>query len=199
MKIKLLASYLVINTLLIPVTVYAADANLDQLHPLTFVNDSVITTKIKAKLAGEKMSSLTNISVNTTSKGVVVLTGKVKIQEEADKAVALASETEGVTSVRTNIQVEKVPVTPVVNKNSSLANTEIFVKDSIITTKIKAKLADEKMSSLDHINVDTTKSGAVVLSGDVKTQAEADNAGFIARDTEGVTSVKTNIQIRKAE
>ena len=40
-----------------------------------------------------------------------------------------------------------------------------MVKDSVITTKIKAGLAAEEMFSLVHISVDTDHEGAVTLSG----------------------------------
>jgi osmotically-inducible protein OsmY len=53
------------------------------------------------------------------------------------------------------------------------------------------------MSSLAYIQVDTDSKGAVVLSGKVRTQQEADKAVSIARETEGVTSVKSKIQIKK--
>lgn len=72
-----------------------------------------------------------------------------------------------------------------------------YVKDSAITVKVKAKLADEKMSSLAHIMVDTDSKGDVVLSGNARTQADADKAVSIARATEGVTSVTSKIQIKK--
>jgi hyperosmotically inducible protein len=62
---------------------------------------------------------------------------------------------------------------------------------------VKTKLAEEKISSLAHIRVDTHGKGAVVLSGRVKTQEEADKAVSIARETEGVTSVKSKIRIKK--
>ncbi len=107
MKIALVTSCFVIGTLLVPVAVYAADTGLENMHPLTYVSDSVITTKIKAKLADEKMSSLVHVSVDTDSKGAVSLSGKVRTQEEAAKAVSIARETEGVTSVRSNIQITK--------------------------------------------------------------------------------------------
>jgi len=107
MKIKLTTICFVIGTLLVPVAAHAADSDSDLSHPMTFVKDSVITTKIKAKLAEEKMSSLAHIKVDTDNKGVVVLSGKVRTQEEADKAVSIARETEGVTSVKSKIQVKK--------------------------------------------------------------------------------------------
>ncbi|MEN6584722.1 MAG: BON domain-containing protein [Sulfuricella sp.] len=107
MKIKLATSFFVIGTLLAPFATNAADADSDRMHPMTFVKDSVITTKIKAKLADEKMSSLAHIKVDTDAKGMVVLSGKVKTEEEADKAVAITRETEGVTSVTSKIKVSK--------------------------------------------------------------------------------------------
>jgi len=103
MKIKLATTCFVIGTLLVPVAAHAADPDSAQ----TFVKDSVITTKIKAKLADEKMSSLAYIQVYTDSKGAVVLSGKVRTQQEADKAVSIARETEGVTSVKSKIQIKK--------------------------------------------------------------------------------------------
>ena len=101
MKTKLAASCIVIATLLAPFAAHAADGDKDRTHPMTFVKDSVITTKVKAKLADEKLSSLAHI------KGVVFLCGKAKTQEEADKAASIARGTEGVTSVKSTIQVKK--------------------------------------------------------------------------------------------
>jgi hyperosmotically inducible protein len=198
MKIKLATTCFVIGALLAPVAALAADGDSDRTHPMTFVKDSVITAKIKAKLAEEKMSSLAHIKVDTDSKGAVVLRGKVKTQEEADKVVSIARETEGVTSVKSNIRIKNAPDSAhAAAGDSDRRHPGAFVKDSVITTKIKAKLAEEKMSSLAHIKVDTDSKGAVVLGGKVKTQDEADKAVSIARATEGVTSVKSNIRIKK--
>jgi hyperosmotically inducible protein len=107
MKIKLATTCFVIGTLLAPVAAYAADSDSDRAHPMTFVKDSIITTKIKAKLADEKISTLKHIKVDTDAKGAVVLRGRVKNQEEADKAVSIARETEGVTSVMSHIRIKK--------------------------------------------------------------------------------------------
>jgi hyperosmotically inducible protein len=106
MKIKLATSCFLIGALLAPVIVHAEDSDADRKHPATFVKDSVITTKIKTKLAAEKMSNLANIKVDTDSKGMVVLSGKVPTQKEADRAVSIARETEGVTSVESKIQIK---------------------------------------------------------------------------------------------
>lgn len=107
MKIKLATTCFILGTVLAPLAAHAADSDSDRTHPVTFVKDSVITVKIKAKLADEKMSSLKNIKVDTDAKGEVVLSGKVKTQEEADKAASIAQATEGVTSVKNNIRIKK--------------------------------------------------------------------------------------------
>ena len=72
-----------------------------------------------------------------------------------------------------------------------------FIKDSSITVKVKAMLADEKMSSLTHIKVDTTNKGEVVLSGTVKSAEAAEKAVSIARAVVGVTSVSSTTRVKK--
>jgi hyperosmotically inducible protein len=168
---------------------------------MTFAKDSAITAKIKAKLAEEKISSLTHIKVDTDANGAVVLSGRVKTQEEADKAASIARGTEGVSSVTSHIRLKQASAAAphAAAPDSDRSHPMAFVKDSAITAKIKAKLAEEKMSSLTQIKVDTDNKGAVVLAGRVTTQQEADKVASIARDTNGVTSVKSNIQIRKAD
>ena len=107
MKLQLTAICLAIGTLLVPLAARAADADSDRAHPSTYVKDSVITTKIKARLADEKLSSLAHIRVDTDSKGAVVLSGTARTKEEARKAVSIAHKTEGVTSVKSHIQIKK--------------------------------------------------------------------------------------------
>ena len=106
MKINLATTFFVIGTLLAPVAALAEDADSDRMQPMTYVKDSVITTKVKAKLAEEKMSSLVHVQVDTDSNGAVVLSGNVRSQEEADKAVSIAHDTEGVTSVTSNLKIQ---------------------------------------------------------------------------------------------
>ncbi|MES1981735.1 MAG: BON domain-containing protein [Pseudomonadota bacterium] len=105
MKIKLAAAC-VIGTLLFPAVGYSADADMDRSQPKTFVKDSVITTKIKSKLAAEHLSSLKDIKVDTDLDGVVWMSGTAATQAEADKAVAIANGTEGVKTVKNHITVK---------------------------------------------------------------------------------------------
>jgi len=107
MKIQIAACCFLVGAFLAPIAANAEDADSDRSHPMTYVKDSAITTKVKANLADEKMSSLMHIKVDTERKGAVVLSGNVKTQEAADKAVSIARNTEGVTSVKSSIQVRK--------------------------------------------------------------------------------------------
>lgn len=100
------ATCLILSTLLGSVAM-AADSDTDRSHPKAFVKDSAITTKIKAKLASEHITSLGRIRVDTDKDGVVWLTGSARSQEAADKAVAIAHDTEGVTAVKSHIRVRK--------------------------------------------------------------------------------------------
>jgi hyperosmotically inducible periplasmic protein len=72
-----------------------------------------------------------------------------------------------------------------------------FVKDSVITTKIKTKLAAGHLTSMGRIHVDTDKDGVVWLSGSARTQEAIDEAVSIARSTEHVKSVRNDLIIRK--
>jgi hyperosmotically inducible protein len=108
MKQNLATSLMAIGILLGPVAALATeDADSDRSHPKAFVKDSAITTKIKTKLAAEHITSLGNIHVDTDANGVVWLHGTAHTQEAADKAVALARETEGVKDVKSRIKVKK--------------------------------------------------------------------------------------------
>jgi hyperosmotically inducible protein len=107
MKYKLATTCFVIGSVLAPVASYAADSDKDRSKPATFVKDSVITTKIKAKLAAEHLGSAKHISVDTDRDGVVWLSGTANSQAEVDKAVEIARKTEGVKSVKRDLKVQK--------------------------------------------------------------------------------------------
>lgn len=73
--------------------------------------------------------------------------------------------------------------------------TKMWVKDSVVTTKIKAQLAASKVSSLAMVHVDTDADGFVQLTGKVASQAEKDRAESIAKAVDGVKSVDNQLTI----
>jgi hyperosmotically inducible protein len=106
MSYKFATACFVIGTLMTPMVAYSADSDTDRTNPGVFVKDSVITTKVKTKLASEHLGSLGNVRVDTDKDGVVFLSGSVRTQEEANRAVAVARETEGVRSVNSKLIVK---------------------------------------------------------------------------------------------
>jgi len=80
--------------------------------------------------------------------------------------------------------------------DSKRAAAREFVKDSVITTKVKAELAREKPSTLVKVSVETDKAGIVVLSGTAKTQADKDRAELLARQVKGVATVENQIAVK---
>ena len=104
MKKLLLTGLIATGVFYLPVAMaddYAQDS--DRSHPGAFVKDSVITTKVKSKLAAKHMSTLTNIKVDTDNQGVVVLSGKAPTTDASDLAAMIAKDTDGVTSVHNKI------------------------------------------------------------------------------------------------
>lgn len=86
-----------------------------------------------------------------------------------------------------------------VDKDRHHSSAGEFVKDSVITTKIKTKMAADKHVSAMDVKVDTDKDGVVVLSGTAKSQSEIDHAISISRSVDGVTKVINHIKIKKGE
>jgi hyperosmotically inducible protein len=107
MNYKLATTLFVIGSVLAPVAAYAADSDTDRSKPATFVKDSVITTKIKTKLAADQLGTMKHVKVDTDRNGGVWMTGTANSQEEVDKAVAIARNTEGVKSVHSDLKVQK--------------------------------------------------------------------------------------------
>jgi len=108
MKTLLAIACLTAGVAFTPVVSYAAeDADMDRGQTDTYVKDSAITTKIKAKLAAEHLTSLSRIQVDTDANGIVWLSGEAKSQAEIDKAVSIAKTTDGVVTVKNNLKIQK--------------------------------------------------------------------------------------------
>jgi osmotically-inducible protein OsmY len=70
-----------------------------------YVDDSVITTKVKAAIFNEPTLKSAEINVETF-KGVVQLSGFVNSQADINKAVEVARSVKGVTSVKNDMRVK---------------------------------------------------------------------------------------------
>lgn len=74
-------------------------------------------------------------------------------------------------------------------------STGEFIDDTVITTKVKAKLGADEFLKLFKISVDTFK-GQVRLSGVVNYKEEIERADNIAKSVQGVKSVKNDLVTR---
>lgn len=71
-----------------------------------------------------------------------------------------------------------------------------YVDDAALTTRVKAKFAEDQTVSAMAISVETLK-GTVQLSGFAKSATEKERAEQLARNTSGVTGVKNDIVVRQ--
>lgn len=70
-----------------------------------YIDDSIITTKVKAAIFNEPSLKVFEINVETF-KGVVQLSGFVNSQSDMDKAVEVARGVKGVTSVKHDMRLK---------------------------------------------------------------------------------------------
>ena len=81
---------------------------------------------------------------------------------------------------------------------ASIAKSEStgeYVDDSVITTKVKALLANDDFLKSFQISVETHK-GVVQLSGFVNSESAVNKAGQIASSVKGVSSVKNDLIVK---
>ncbi len=150
----------------------------------TEIDDSVVTTKVKAALLADPEAKSFEIKVETR-KGQVQLSGFVDSRAHMDNAIAIARTVQGVQGVEDAMSLK--------DGKASIGNT---VDDGIVTAKVKsALLADAGVKGLDVAVV--TRKGEVQLSGYVDNQAQIDRAAAIARGVEGVQRVDNEMSIKK--
>jgi osmotically-inducible protein OsmY len=73
--------------------------------------------------------------------------------------------------------------------------TGAYVDDTVVTTRVKTKFAEDSTVSAMAINVETMK-GVVQLSGFAKSSMEKSKAEELARSVKGVVDVRNDIIVR---
>lgn len=102
--LNLLKRWLLPLTLL--VVLGACAGNATQRSTGAYIDDASITAAVKTKLIDDEMVKARNINVETY-KGVVQLTGFVDSRAEANQAVTLAQQVEGVASVKDDLRLRQ--------------------------------------------------------------------------------------------
>ena len=149
------------------------------------IDDSVLTSKVKAALIDDPVTKAGQINVETY-RGVVQLGGFVDNAKQKDQATKVTRSVTGVKEVRNDLLVSTKPH----------ATTGQDYDDSMLTGAVKAKLTDDADTKAHQINVGTEK-GVVQLTGFVDSTAMKTKAGEIARSVDGVKSVRNDLEIRQ--
>lgn len=146
----------------------------------TMADDAAITAKVKTELIGEKNVQARNIDVDTVA-GVVVLSGYVDSQQEANRAGLLAKSVSGVVRVKNELQVGSRTVGQ-------------GVDDKVLGVKIKTRLMEEPGVRSLNIDVDVY-SGSASVTGTVASQEQKKKVLNLIRSVEGVKGIVDNLQI----
>src|SRR5215467_10998837 len=106
MKVTMASAAFAAACMLAGTAVYAQDVDAGRSQPKAFVKDSVITTKIKSKLAAEHITSLGRKRVDTDADGVVYLSGSAHSKDAINRALEIARDTDGVRGVHSALVVK---------------------------------------------------------------------------------------------
>jgi osmotically-inducible protein OsmY len=106
MAMKVLRDFAVsLLTFLLLVSILGCGATRTHEGTGEYVDDSVITTKVKAAIFNDSTLKVNEINVETF-KGVVQLSGFVRSQADIDKAVQVARGVAGVKSVKNDMRIK---------------------------------------------------------------------------------------------
>ncbi len=144
-------------------------------------------TKAAAATAASKTRDAAATAADKTK--AVAATAAEKTKEVAQVAVEKTKAVASTVAQKTENAVDRA------GENTREATASAQKTDTAITTKVKAGLVKEPDLSSLGIHVETEK-GVVMLSGFVNSKAEADKAVKVAKGVDGVTNVKSAIQVK---
>ena len=75
--------------------------------------------------------------------------------------------------------------------------TKVVISDSSITSSIQARFESDRVGGLSRVRVETEDHGVVTLEGHTETQDAADRAIAIAKATDGVREVRSDIEVEE--
>lgn len=174
-------NFLISSLLLLAVGHVHAQNNLKEI-----ISDSVITTKITAKLTKNKDLNPLKISVST-KEGIVTLKGYVKNNQAFVDALKLAVHTKGVKAVEAD---------DLIIKQVNTAFTDAYITAKVEAAVLKAKVFDDETIPLVGINASTTN-GTVTLSGNVKQKKSIIAIIKRVKDIHGVKKIISKLQVNK--
>lgn len=150
----------------------------------TEIDDSVMTTAIKAALLAEATLKSMDVMVETR-KGEVQLSGFVDDQHQITLAETVARGVAGVKTVDNKLSI-KVGASTVGNK----------VDDTVVTARVKTAFTKDDGIKGSDIAVETRK-GEVILSGFVDNRLQIERAMILAKTIEGVSNVRNDLVVKQ--
>jgi len=175
-----LCATMVVGAMLIAAPVIAGE----KITEKTPINDTWLTAKTKIALAADGRVKGRQIDVETT-KGQVMLRGKVDSDVAKHAAEEITKKLDGVKNVKNDLEV----VVP-------LRQEAVEEKDDIITAHVKEHLAKDAHLKKATIAVQTN-AGVVSLTGEVRDIVTSANASWIAWQIHGVKFVKNDITFKE--
>jgi hyperosmotically inducible periplasmic protein len=148
------------------------------------IDDSVLTSKVKAALIDDPITKAGQINVETF-RGVVQLGGFVDNAQQKDQATKVARSVTGAKEVRNDLRI-----------STPQATAGQVVDDGAITASVKSKLIEDSTTKAHQINVETQK-GVVQLAGFVDSTSARIRAGELANSVDGVAQVRNDLEIRQ--
>ena len=173
---------LVVGATLIAAPATAADMTKEK----ALINDSWLTAKTKIALAADARVKGRQIDVETT-KGVVMLRGKVDSDVAKNAAEDIAKKLDGVKSVKNDLEV----VAPSTRE-------AVEDKDEAITARVQKQIAKDSALKKADIAVQTN-AGVVSLTGEVPNITTSANASWTAWQVKGVKSVKNDLMLKEKQ
>jgi len=146
------------------------------------VDDTVIYTDLANQFAQADQAALLGKVTFNVRYARVMLTGTVKSETDAQKAVELSWKAKGVTEVINEL---------VINPDTSLMDV---ANDIVIKRNLEARLLITKDVWVINYSIDV-QGGTAYLIGRVKDQAELNRALNVTRSTKGVKRVVSHLQI----
>lgn len=149
------------------------------------ISDVVVTSSLKVKYMQDPLLSAFDIHIETNH-GIVNLSGLVDTNIQYERAIILAENTDGVTSINSS--------------NLKTKSSDRPISDTVITAKIKGLLVKNKLVNDETeanpwpIHVETTN-GIVFISGKVANNSQKNEVIKTAKLVEGVKSVRSDLKI----
>ena len=165
---------------------------------------STVAEKTGLDGAGERLRAAGSTIAQKTESAVDNLGDKTRqaaasAKENTQEAMQTAGEktrdTAAAVADRTDRATDKAADNTREASRDATRGTAVAASDTAITTKVKANIFKEPELKSMAIHVETEK-GVVMLSGFVESKAEADKAVKVAKEVDGVTSVKSAIKVK---